>query len=362
MAPHRVLITGVSGYIGGTILSTLLQTDEPWVRNLEISALVRKTSQAETVAALGVQAVLFDSLDQSDRLELIGQDFDVIVHAAAGWHELSARSLIIGMGKRREKAGKAVHYLHISGTSNVSDRPHTQGYVESRTFSDAEDIYSYEKYRQSFEVYPQRTTDITVVETGEALGVSTYIVMAPTLFGLGTGPFNRYSIPIGAMLGPTLKQGHVAVLGEGKTVWSHIHIKDVAALFMVLLKNIELENDVPKGRKGIYFSATGEHTHLEFSERMAQACYELKLLPSASVKQVDLEEAANNWVNGIQNMAELAYGANARTRSVLGPKLGWKPQHEDKWEGTFVAEVEAIHSHPPAERSLGDIFEALGEK
>jgi hypothetical protein len=61
--------------------------------------------------------------------------------------------------------------FQISGTSNLSDRPHLAKFIEARTFSDDEDIYTYEKSR---EAYYQRTTDIAVVETGKALDMHRY--------------------------------------------------------------------------------------------------------------------------------------------------------------------------------------------
>lgn len=240
----------------------------------------------------------------------------VVIHAGAGWHAASARALISGQGARSKNTGRGVHYLHISGTSNLSDRPHTQGYTETRTFSDEEDIYAYEKYRESFEVYPQRTTDITVIESGEEFGVSTYIVMAPTIFGLGTGPFNKYSIQLPAMITAALSTGHTIVLGDGQTVWSHIHIEDLAALFLTILENLSTGNEIPHGRKGIYFAETGMHTHLEFSRNLARAGYRLGLLQSPDVEAASLEEVGRQWAYGMPSRAELSFGAKYAMQNV----------------------------------------------
>lgn len=244
----------------------------------------------------------------------------VVIHAGAGWHTQSARALIAGQGARPKAIGRGVHYLHISGTSSISDRPHTQGYTETRTFSDEEDIYAYEKYRESFEVWSHRTTDITVVESGEEFGVSTYIVMAPTIFGLGTGPFNRYSIQLPSMITAALSTGRTIVLGDGKTVWSHIHIEDLAALFLSMLENVSLGNTIPNGRKGIYFAETGMHTHLEFSQNLARAGYKMGLLESPEVDAASLEEVGRQWLPEMASMAEFAFGSKY---SIQNPATNW---------------------------------------
>lgn len=191
----------------------------------------------------------------------------------------------------------------------MSDRPHTAHYVETRTFSNEEDIYSYEKYRESFEKYEQRTTDVAVVETGEASNVKTYIVIPATIFGRGTGPFNQYTMQLPTMIGAALNSGNCIVVGDGKTVWSHVHIQDLANLFLVILRYMSESDRAPSGRKGIYFCESGSHTHLEFSERLAKAGGELGVFTSSEVQRVSIQEAGRQWAFGKSSRAELGFGA-----------------------------------------------------
>ncbi|GLA35885.1 hypothetical protein AnigIFM63309_001266 [Aspergillus niger] len=270
-----------------------------------------------------------------------GRDFvfrcarnEFIIHAGTGWHTPSTKALITGQGTRKTRTGHPAHYIQISGTLNLGDRPHTDGYTDTHLFTDEEDIYSFEKYRESRETHPPRTTDIAVIETGEAVGVATYIIMAPTIFGQGTGSFNRAS----------------------NTVWSHVHIEDLASLFIVVLKKICTGVTIPSGRKGIYFCETGEHSHREFSERLATAAYELSVLPSSDVKEITLEEAGEKLVFGCVSTAELGYSSNAQTKAILGRKLGWMPLHGDDWETTFHDEVSAFIKSPPGERDIPEFL------
>ncbi|KAF5857192.1 hypothetical protein ETB97_006150 [Aspergillus alliaceus] len=281
----------------------------------------------------------------------------VIIHAGAGWHTPSAKALITGQGTRKTRTGYPAHYIQISGTLNLSDRPHTDEYTDTHLFTDEEDIYSFEKYRESRETHPPRATDIAVIETGEAVGVATYLtIMAPTIFGQGTGPFNRYSMQLPSMMADALNSGIVSVIEQGNTVWSHVHIEDLASLFIVLLKQICTGVTIPSGRKGIYFCETGEHSHREFSERLATAANELGVFPSSDVKEITLEEAAEKLVFGGGLNAELGYASNARTKAILGRKSGWMPLHGDDWETTFHDEVSAFIKSPPGERDIPEFL------
>ncbi|GLA48910.1 hypothetical protein AnigIFM63604_004496 [Aspergillus niger] len=118
--------------------------------------------------------------------------------------------------------------------------------------------------------------------------------MAPIIFGQGAGPFNRYSMQLPSMIADALSSGIVSVIEQGDTVWSHVHIRDLASLFIV---------------KGIYFCETGEHSHREFLERLATAAYELGVLPSSNVKEITLGEAAEKLVFGGVSTAELGYAS-----------------------------------------------------
>ncbi|OJJ76618.1 hypothetical protein ASPBRDRAFT_145701 [Aspergillus brasiliensis CBS 101740] len=358
MTTRSLLITGVSGYIGGTILSALLKDQSQWTKQLKINCLVRSESQASAVQKLGASPIIITSFNEIERLEKIAEDYDIIIHAGAGWHTPSAQALITGQGTRKSKiqTSHSIHYIQISGTINLSDRPYTDNYTDTHLFTDEEDIYSFEKYRESRETHPARTTDIAVIETGEAVGVNTYIIMAPTIFGQGTGPFNRYSMQLPSLIADALSSGVVSVIEKGNTVWSHVHVEDLAGLFVVLLDKICAGLDIPSGKKGIYFCETGEHSHREFSTRLAAAAYELGVLRSSGVKEITLQEAGERVVFGGISTAELGYASNARTKAILGRKLGWMPSHGEEWETNFRDEVTAFIKNPPGEREIPEFL------
>lgn len=214
-----------------------------------------------------------------------------------------SKALIQGLGQRKQKVQHKVHFFGISGVTNIADRPLTRR-TEIRTLSDEEDIYSFLKERQAEEEYMPRAADIAVVESGLELGVETYIVMAPHIFGVGTGSFNRFTFPVNMMMNGAKAHGKGFVIGTGDAVWSHIHVEDLADLYLVLLKRVVDGETIASGKKGIYFAESGSNSQMEISQMVAKAGKDLGLLPSDEVEHVDLETGAKLFGGWGISMAE----------------------------------------------------------
>lgn len=196
----------------------------------------------------------------------------------------------------------------ISGTSNVGDQPITGAFSEDRIFSDKEDIFGYEKLRESKTKYHQRTTDVELTETGLQLGVKTTIIMSPEIHGTGSGLFNTHSIQVPIIVRNALKQGQVSYIGDGSGVWDYVHIADVASLFEIIISKILRGEEVPVGAKGIVFSSAGRFSWKQFAEYAGEALFKRGAIPTKEAKSVTLEEAAD-WVGGDIFLAELAFAS-----------------------------------------------------
>lgn len=177
----------------------------------------------------------------------------------------------------------------------MGDRPVSGTFISNHIFSDKENIYAWEEEQEKIETYDQRTTDIAVVKAGLETGVKTYIIMAPTIYGIGTGFFNQLSIQGPAIIRQSVASGYAEVIGEGSGLWSNIHIADLVPLYRVILEKVVDGKDIPNGEHGIYFAETGEHSWLQFSQGIAKAGVELGALKSLDVRQIDLEVAADKW-------------------------------------------------------------------
>ncbi|KAK9233872.1 hypothetical protein V1525DRAFT_414956 [Lipomyces kononenkoae] len=267
----------------------------------------------------------------------------VIINTALAFHTESAVAMISGLSDRQSKTGKKTWFIHTSGTSSIADRPISKIYCESREFHDTDDIYTYELNRESYEAYKQRTTDLAVFQIGRALAVKTTIVKPPTIFGLGTGPINKLSIQIPGLIRRALQYGQAVVIGDGHGQWDHVHIEDLVRLFeLVLIKVLNGGEDVPYGLKGLLFAETGRHTWLDISKAIGAAGVELGALKTDEVRSVPLAEAAAWVASGSEQVRELGFASNSRSKATLSRALGWEPKHETDWQTAVKVDFEAI--------------------
>ncbi|KAJ5814178.1 uncharacterized protein N7503_000928 [Penicillium pulvis] len=344
MPQTKILLTGATGYIGGTVLSTLLSSTNEMVKASKLSAIVRKQSQADLLSEKGVNAILFDGLDDLQALRKAASEHDIVINVAITYHTASAEALLRGLDDRQKKTGKLGHLIQTSGTSNIADKPFSGGYVESAVLSDKNDIYAYERYRQSIEVYPQRTSDLLVCEQGEAAGIKTYVIMPPTIYGEGTGFFNRRSIQINTMMRAALKDGYASRVGAGEAEWDHVHVVDLANFYELMVARILAGDDLEANLNGIYFCQSGHQSWREVAERIAEVGHALGYLKSYTVRQITLQQASEKFGAGLpaENL-EAAYASRARSSADRAHELGWRPTKSRKdFEDGFVDEWNAV--------------------
>jgi nucleoside-diphosphate-sugar epimerase len=282
-------------------------------------------------------------LDDSEALTAAAREHDIIIHTASGFHTDAAKALVIGLGKRKAETGRDVHYFHTTGTSNLGDKPISGEYRVNSVFSDKdEDLYSYLVEREAQEAYPQRTTDLAVIHTGLEHQVKTYLIMSPTIYGLGSGLFNRKSIQIPLLIRTAIKKGQVDVITPGLGSWDAVHIEDLTKLYELLLTKVLNGEDVPSGKRGIFFSETGDYTWLELATGLAQELYSQGVLKTPQVNHISLDEAAEQW-GGNAQFIELGFASNARTKAELSRELGWKPTRtKEDFVKNFREEVEVV--------------------
>jgi nucleoside-diphosphate-sugar epimerase len=159
-------------------------------------------------------------------------------------------------------------------------------------------------------MYQQRTTDVAVFESGMEVGVPTTIIMAPTVFGIGSGPVNKLSIQIPTLIRRSLQYDQAVVVGDGAGEWDHVHIADLAELFeLVLEKVLSEEESIPSGEDGLLFAETGRHTWLEISQGIASTGHDLKAIGTEGVRNVSLEEATTWSANGSLQVRELGFAS-----------------------------------------------------
>jgi nucleoside-diphosphate-sugar epimerase len=201
--------------------------------------------------------------------------------------------------------------LQTSGTGSVADLPVSGAYVASRKFSDADvDILPYLKMREAKHPFPQRTTDVEVTRLGGELNVNTYILMSPTIYGLGTGYFNRLSIQVPFYIRAAIEMKVATVISDGSARWSNIHIEDLAAFYeFFVAKLLNGQSQAAHDAQGIYFTETGESSWLEIVQMIAHVGRGLGVLETENVESMTLEDAASKWTGGNTVFAELGFAS-----------------------------------------------------
>jgi hypothetical protein len=63
------------------------------------------------------------------------------------------------------------------------------------------------KEREAQNPYLQRTAELGIVDIGLELGVKTLVIMSPTIYGIGTGLFNKTSVQIPSYIAAVLDHG-----------------------------------------------------------------------------------------------------------------------------------------------------------
>lgn len=359
MAPEnkKILLTGATGFAGGSILSHLLDSPEPAIRNIQISCLLRGADRAEKLSsAYGdcVKPIPYEGNDDLDTILAVAAQYDIVINATMGFHPPSAEAPVKGLAKRQAATGRAVWIIHTSGVSNIGDKPISKPGAPIRTFDDvADDIYALQKALEAEQPYAQRTTELAVIDAGLALGVNTLSIMSPTIYGDGTGLFNQASAQT-SFLKATLHRKKSSVIGTGQTVHGHVQIADLAELYKLVLLDV-LENNgqrLPSGKKGIIFSSHGDHSKIHEAKLVAAAGHELGLLPDTTIEHLSPEVGAREILPHIgmftpeqieavgPQIIEGVLAFNAQTTPNVAYSLGWKPsKDEDVWEQAIKDDV-----------------------
>ncbi|GAP90577.1 putative NAD dependent epimerase dehydratase family protein [Rosellinia necatrix] len=358
--PPRILLTGATGFIGGSILTQLLESTAPTLRSAPITCLVRGADRAAKLAAAygdRVNPVLYNDLDDLETTAVVAAQHDVVISTTLGYHVASALALQEGLARRkRAHPGTQPWLIHTSGTSNVGSRPVSGAWLDNDSaqggiFDDAvDDVYGYEAARNVVEPYIQRTTELSVVNSGLELDVRTLVIMPPTIYGVGSGMFNKRSIQIPAFVTTALDNGRAVMIGDGEGIWDNVHVQDLAALYeIVALRALDGDGKgLPWGRKGIIFASNGRHSWGDIAQRVAHACQEAGALPDAIVESLGLTEATKLFVRSYlgeadEMMVELGLASSAKTIPTVALSLGWKPARgEAEWRQGFRDDVDII--------------------
>lgn len=307
-----IFITGGTGYIGGSFLHLLVTRG--YLRDFAIRALVRRSEDANVMRELGVEPVS-GSIDDSELLRREATGASVVFDTANCDHQASARAFVRGLSERARATGERPILIHTSGAGVLSDTSNGLGVslAEDPTAEiwDDADAAAHAAIPPHA---PHRSVDLEVFAAAKEGLLKTYLVVPPTVFGKGLGPFaaDRMSIQLPRLVHASLAAGRALHVGTGEAQWTNVHVADLADLYLRIL-DAALKDAAPEGLAGLYYPATEYFRWLDVSRRVGEVLHAKGLIDSPE----PMTGLRPGWF----------WGSNVRMKCSNGAKLGWRPAH-----------------------------------
>ena len=328
-AKINIFLTGATGYIGGSILTSLLQ--HPNARNFNITALIRGDNERiKKLTSLNVTPII-GSNESFEILEKAAKDSHVVIHTSNSADDLpSTQAIISGLNKRTKETGKPVIYIHTSGTGVLVED--VRGHKGSDTvYSDLNP----DQINKLPDEQLHRNVDLFIIKSADANPLLKTVIILPSLiYGVGTGLFNRSTIMFSLLLQIASTRQKVEVVGPGEATWNNVHIDDLLDAYIILLDQLlaaygpNAKPNAPHspylttGREGYYFVENGILSWQQLSEKVAEIFYKNGIIKSPEVARLPDNEI-DNKIFGELTWSLIGTQSSAKADRLR--KLGWKP-------------------------------------
>jgi nucleoside-diphosphate-sugar epimerase len=334
-SPIKIFITGATGYLGGSILTALLHISQQ--KKYEISVLTRSENTIAKFKELGV-GIVKGSLDDVEIITKAAEEADVVLDCAHSDHMVSAKALVKGLssgGKTKKRI-----LIHTSGAGVLVDSARGE-YLSGRVYSDMDTKTVHELPIAQ----PHRELDAYFFDNCKDF--DNIIVAPPIIYGLGSGPFNRYPQVVHSLVKGLLNLGYAGTVGKGKNILSCVHIADLTEFYLLLLEKA-LEGKASTGKDGWYYTESGEYTQKHLVTKIAEELFARK-----AIRIPDVIELRPEYVEKYLGPFAWVYnGSNGRTTGDRSRLLGWNPTRESifdsiKQQVNIILEEEKLEHVQP---------------
>ncbi|KJZ69318.1 hypothetical protein HIM_11296 [Hirsutella minnesotensis 3608] len=318
----QVFLTGATGYIGGTALDCIIQVHPDY----EYTLLVRNEQRAAPIKAKYPHVKFaYGSLDDAAVLEKAAAAADVVVHTAdSSDHVAGAEAIAKGL-RDGHTADRPGYWIHTSGTGILTwyDVEHKrQGGSAPIPEQKYDDVDGIERLINLPDAAVHRNVD-KIVMAADSDAVKVAIICPPTIYGDGSGAIHTRSIQVPGLVNTTLSKGFAPIIGEGKTEWDQVHVKDLGNLYLLL---VEAAQDQSKrqnpdifGPRAYFFAESGSHVWAEVAQWVAEEASRQGYLPEALTKSVSFNE--------VELLAGVTWGLNSKGVAKRARKyLDWQPK------------------------------------
>ncbi|UKZ50415.1 hypothetical protein TrVGV298_004677 [Trichoderma virens] len=306
---HNILLTGASGYLGGSILAQLRNSSSDrigWPVHVTIYRLVRSDNQAQTVRDYGAEPAWFDPGDEV-AIESFILDHEVQIAATdrPGVHFLqvgNGSSLMLTLREEEiygGQAGYVIETICTSGAKLFSDLARAP--TDDPLLDTDNELYEIQREQQDRAPHPAPqkgfepncasqtfSTNRTVIYLAEELDVKSYIVAPCIVYGEGLGFGNKISGQIVSIVKAAKEVRLVYCINDNSPTWPVCHISDNNDFYIRLLAAIlSGSTTVGYGRRGYYLPSPGSVAWDDLNSYMAVALANKGIIEDERVTMAD---------------------------------------------------------------------------
>ncbi|KAJ5953134.1 hypothetical protein N7454_000030 [Penicillium verhagenii] len=325
---HNILITGASGYLGGSLLARWKTANLPPHGTLH--ALVRSERQAEAVKKYGAEPLLCD-LDDHTKLKesIINHEISIILFLVDSFSGRHQPTMIQALQQVKNKTGKEVHFVHTGGAKHFSRH---SGLPTEEPLLDT-DLGIYEMLKTTVSPHPHFAptikTNIIVIDACELYDVRGYIFVPCIVYGRGEGFGNRISIQDVAIVKAAKKLRRVYRVDSDSPSWPVCHIVDNSNLYLQMVRNMLLNKDMGYNKQGFYMASSGSVAWDDIYHAFAVALAKRGVVDDDRVKQADdIALVEMGEALGVPpSLVPVMLGGKSTFTAVHGSEIGWKAEY-----------------------------------
>ncbi|KAJ6009198.1 hypothetical protein N7522_004214 [Penicillium canescens] len=316
----KVFVTGVTGYIGGDVLSQLILQYPTFTYRV----LVRTEEKVKRIQAQYPQVqIVYSDLDDCAILQQESANADIIIHSADAADNLPAAKSIAAGIIQGHTPERPAYWLHTSGAgifSYIDEDEKTYGMKRAKIFDDwngVKEIVSIPDH-----AFHRDVDKIVLEAAGDYADVLRAAIISPvTVYGVGRGPCSQRSRQVYELAWTTLKRGKAPIIGAGESMGTNVHIHDLTDLFLLFVKGALEGNELLWGPSSYVLAENGEHCWGDLARSVARIALEEGFISSAEEETLDIQQARDQ-----AGYEAASWGLNVRCRAIRARKLlGWTP-------------------------------------